>query len=153
MVGTRCTTWRHKPCASMTTTVCTTTISIFKIACIILLHFCRIDGRRYVPTSSAMSARCQGTCGSWHQGSQWSHQQQPLEAHPTHRSTRRHRGHTISLGNAMQARLNGRKSHKTQGKAQPSQREARIWHKLLQNLRACVNMVCNPPSHCLWHPV
>jgi hypothetical protein len=30
---------RHKPCGSMTTTVCTTAISTFKIACVILLCF------------------------------------------------------------------------------------------------------------------
>ncbi len=35
----RCTTWRHKPYANMTTIVYTTAISIFKIACIILSRF------------------------------------------------------------------------------------------------------------------
>jgi hypothetical protein len=57
------------------------------------------------------------------------------------------------MGNATQARLNNGKSHKAQGKAQPSRWEARIWHKLLQNLRACSYMVCNPTSHCLWYPI
>ncbi len=37
--GTRCTTWRHKPCVSMNTIACMTAISTFKIACIILLRF------------------------------------------------------------------------------------------------------------------
>ncbi len=51
-----------------------------------------------------------------------------------------------------QARLNNRENHKAQGKAQPSQWEARIWHELLQNPCPCGHMVCNPTSHCLWHP-
>ncbi len=38
MVGTRCTRWRHKLCVSMTTTICTTAILTFMIACVILLH-------------------------------------------------------------------------------------------------------------------
>jgi hypothetical protein len=36
MVGTRCTTWHHKPCVSMTMNTYTTTILTFKIACVIL---------------------------------------------------------------------------------------------------------------------
>ncbi len=56
-------------------------------------------------------------------------------------------------GQCVQARLNDGKSHKAQGKAQPSRWEARIWHELLQNLRACGYMVCNLTSHCLWYPV
>ncbi len=39
MVGTRCTTWRHKLCVSMTTIACTTVTSTFKIACVILSCF------------------------------------------------------------------------------------------------------------------
>ncbi len=37
--GTRCTTWRHKPCVNMTTIASTTTILTFKIACVILSRF------------------------------------------------------------------------------------------------------------------
>jgi hypothetical protein len=70
-----------------------------------------------------------------------------------YQSTRRHGGCTISMGNATQVRLNNGKSHKAQSKAQPSWWEARIWHELLQNLRTCGYMVCNPTSHCLWYPV
>jgi hypothetical protein len=57
------------------------------------------------------------------------------------------------MGNVTQARLNNGKSHKAQGKAQPSQWKARIWHELLRNLRACGYMICNPTSHCLWYPI
>jgi hypothetical protein len=46
-----------------------------------------------------------------------------------------------------------RKSHKAKGKAQPSWWEAGIWHKLLQNLRACGYMVHHPTSHCLCYPI
>ncbi len=37
--GTRCTTWRHKLCVSMTTIACMIAISTFKIACVILSCF------------------------------------------------------------------------------------------------------------------
>ncbi len=45
------------------------------------------------------------------------------------------------MGNVMQARLNNRKSHKAKGKTQSSWGGARIWHELLQNLRACSHMI------------
>ncbi len=67
-------------------------------------------------------------------GDQWSHQQQPLEAHPTYRGTLRHWDCALSMGNATQARSHGGKCHKAQGQAQPSWWEAGIWHKLLWNL-------------------
>jgi hypothetical protein len=53
------------------------------------------------------------------------------------------------MGNSTQVRLNNGKSHKAQGKAQPSRWKARIWHKLLKNLRACGYMVHNQTSDCL----
>jgi hypothetical protein len=57
-VGTRCTTWCHKLCVSMTASVCTTAILTFKIAWVILSHFLQKYGRHYVRTSSATSANC-----------------------------------------------------------------------------------------------
>jgi hypothetical protein len=57
-VGTRCTTWCHKLCVSMTASVCTTAILTFKIAWVILSHFLQKYGWHYVRTSSATSANC-----------------------------------------------------------------------------------------------
>ncbi len=68
-----------------------------------------------------------------------------------YRSTRRHWGCALSMGNATQARSCNRKGRKAQGQAQPSRWEAGIWHELLWNLHTCGYMVCHLATNCIWH--
>ncbi len=44
MVGTRCTTWHHKPCVSMNTNLYTTAILTSKIACVPIAFLAEMMG-------------------------------------------------------------------------------------------------------------